>query len=376
MGVEQDCLPSELVDGAVTRAMMDLLSDGLIVTDDRGCMLAVNRAACVRFGYAEGELVGRNVSILMNLSDAQQHDGYLAAYRATGQGRIMGIGRVVIARSRDDEQFPVDLRLGEVTSFGKRYFLGIVADMSDAERRRHELDEMRSEIAQSFRLGAMTMLSNAIAHEINQPLTVIRSYVETLSHMVHSGDVIDQSELVQAMDNCAREAERAGLIVRRLREFLTRGHSEMERASMETLIENAAALAMADGKHRKVRLDRKLDPDADIVLVDPVQIEQVIFNLLRNAFQAMAHVGDARIQVVSHADGAMTELIVEDSGPGLLPEIEQSLFEKHNSSKPDGMGMGLAICRLIVEAHGGKLWAGRSSLGGAAFHFTVPRAGF
>ncbi|WP_169053463.1 sensor histidine kinase [Alteraurantiacibacter aquimixticola] len=370
---EDKGFPPELATVELIGPLAETLPVALVISDAEGKILAVNAMTEQMFGYRRREMLGGNISMLMPDSERDQHAEYVSTYMRTRKPRIIGIGRYLMARGKDGRHFPIDLSLGEAELSGEAVFIALMAGMETDETDRRKLEELREEIAQAFRMGAMGLLASAIAHEVNQPLTALRNYVETVAHMAESGAPIDREKLHEAMKACSEEAERAGQIIFRLRQFLTRGDAEMDRCSLSRLVSNALALAQADGDARLVNTVVKLSPEADAVLVDGVQIEQVLFNLLRNAFQAMKHEGEAVIRVISKPDRAMTEVAIEDSGPGMDGEKQQLLFRPFNSAKPEGMGVGLSICRAIVEAHGGKLWIETSSLGGAGFHFTVPR---
>jgi two-component system sensor kinase FixL len=180
---------------------------------------------------------------------------------------------------------------------------------------------------------------------------------------------------VDAVDRAAREALRAGEIIRRLRDFVARGETERRRESLSKLIEEASALALVGAKEHGVRVRFDLDPAADQVLVDRVQIQQVVLNLIRNAIDAMADLPKRELAVsVRPAADNMAMVSVADTGPGISQEIADRLFQPFITTKPTGMGVGLSISRAIIEAHGGRIWVEAGESGGAVFRFTVERA--
>jgi two-component system sensor kinase FixL len=169
---------------------------------------------------------------------------------------------------------------------------------------------------------------------------------------------------------------RAGQIIRRLREFVTRGETEKRVESVPTMIEEAGALALIGSGAMGVRVDFRFDPKVTNVFADRIQIQQVLANLMRNALEAM--VGRQRRKLAVSAvlvDTATVEIAVADTGPGIPPEIQGRLFEPFVSTKPNGMGLGLSICRTIVEAHGGLLRSDANAGGGTIFRFTLAAAG-
>ena len=355
------------------RALLDTNPEALIVIDTSGSILAFSRAARAMFGYSESEVLGRNVNMLMPSPDHEQHDNYIRNFLETGQKRLIGIGRHVMATNKDGHSFPVDLSIGEATIAGMRLFLGFLRDSTEEEEQRRSMHNLRGELAHALRVSSMGLLANAIAHEINQPLASIRNYVETIGELARGDATVDQALLREAMHACSHETERAGEIIRRLRQFMAKGDTEQSQHSLARLVGEGLALALADGEGTNVEVKLHLDKEADAILADGVHIQQVIFNLARNALQAMHGRQNSIIQVSSMKCDAMVEVVVEDSGGGLSETEQQQLFLPFNTSKPDGLGVGLSICRTIVEGHDGQIWSARSELGGAAFHFTLPR---
>lgn len=354
----------------------------MVVIDERGRILSFSSAAEAMFGYASAEIVGENVSTLMPSPDRERHDMYLDRYLATGRRKIIGIGRITSARRRDGSSFPIELSIGEARTAETRVFTGFIRDLTERQQAELRLHDLQDELAHVSRVTAMGTLATSIAHELNQPLTAIANYVETASAMLATPDEETLAIVREAMDECARQAVRAGQIVRRLRDFISRGETERSIVGLDRLINEASALAFVGAHARPIEYEVDLEAGAPLVLADRIQIQQVLLNLLRNAIQALSDTPFARLTVTSgHAPGGgaspdegMIVVTVADNGPGLSPEIAERLFQPFLSTKAEGMGLGLSICRTIVEAHGGRIWADRSALGGAAFHFTLPEA--
>jgi two-component system sensor kinase FixL len=186
----------------------------------------------------------------------------------------------------------------------------------------------------------------------------------------------DREQLVDILDKCSKQAVRAGQLIHRLRDFVRGGQPKIELVDAAALVDNSVTLAMINGFRRNVRLETDIPRGLSQVAVDPVQAQQVLFNLIRNAFEAM-HADDSaghrlRISVLPH-DENQIEFVIEDSGSGIDPEVADRMFESFVTTKGGGMGVGLSICKQIVESYGGAIWATQSAgLGGAAFHFTLP----
>jgi two-component system, LuxR family, sensor kinase FixL len=223
------------------------------------------------------------------------------------------------------------------------------------------------------RLSAMGEMASALAHELNQPLSAIANYLGGASRLMENQNSAD-ARVKDAIAKSAEQAVRAGDIIRRLRDFLTRGEGERSVESLSKLVQEACTLALVGAKEYGVRVRYMLDPEVDGVIVDRVQIQQVVLNLVRNALDAMREQDGRRELVVSTAPGEEEELAlisVADTGPGLDPAARDRLFQPFVTTKAEGMGVGLSISRTIVEAHGGRIWTEPNPEGGAIFRFTV-----
>ncbi len=344
----------------------------MIVIDERGTIVSFSAAAERLFGYSQAEVAGRNVSVLMPVPDHDRHDAYIARYLATGERRIIGIGRIVVGLRADGTEFPMELAVGEAAGDGGRIFTGFIRDLTEQQRAEFRLKELQSELIHVSRLSAMGTMASTLAHEINQPLTAIANYMEAAGDLLDDPGPGARALLREALDESGREALRAGTIVRRLREFVSRGEVEKRVEDLSTLIDDASRLALIGARERGVRTFFELDPAATAVLVDRVQIQQVLVNLLRNAVEALADqpIRDLTI-ATAREGGGMIRISVTDTGPGIAPEVAPQLFEAFASTKESGMGLGLSICRTIVEAHGGRIWTEPRPGGGTVFHFTV-----
>jgi len=355
------------------RSILETIPDAMIVIDERGHIRSFSAAAEKMFGFREAEVLGENVSALMPSPDRERHDSYLEHYLSTGERKIIGIGRVTTARHRDGSTFPIDLHIGEARIGDERLFTGFIRDLTERQQAELRLHDLQSELAHVSRVTAMGTLATSIAHELNQPLTAIANYVETASDLLlENTDRVTIGIVREALAECAAQSVRAGQIVRRLRDFISRGESERRIESLARVVNEASAMALIGAGERGVEVQVKLDPLADKVLVDRIQVQQVILNLVRNAIEAMAQSPVRRIRLSSRAVvGGQVEVMIEDSGPGLATEVAERLFQPFVSTKSEGMGLGLSICHTIVHGHDGRIWADASMLGGTAFHFTL-----
>jgi two-component system, LuxR family, sensor kinase FixL len=357
------------------RSILDTVPDAMIVIDGYGIIQLFSTAAERLFGYAEQEAVGRNVSELMPEPDRTRHDSYIARYRSTGERHIIGIGRIVTGKRRDGTTFPMHLSIGEMQSEGKVYFTGFVRDLTEHQQTQARLQELQSELVHVSRLTAMGEMASALAHELNQPLAAISNYMKGSRKLLAGSADPNAPKIENAMDRAAEQAFRAGQIIRRLRNFVSRGESEKRVESLSKLVEEAGALGLAGAREQNVQLRFSLDPEADLVLADRVQIQQVLVNLFRNALEAMAHSPRRELTATNFkvADD-MIEIVVSDTGSGFHDDVKPNLFQTFFTTKETGMGVGLSISRSIIEAHGGRMWAEDNASGGATFRFTLPAA--
>lgn len=357
------------------RSILSTVPDAMIVIDDQGKILSFSAAAERLFGYSEAELLGANVSALMPSPDRDRHDGYIARYLATGEKRIIGIGRVVFAQRKDGSTFPMELSIGEAASEAHPLFTGFIRDLTERQKTEARLESLQSELIHVSRVSAMGTMASTLAHELNQPLTAVANYVEAIRDMLAKPEPDDLPMIREALDDTAKEALRAGHIVRRLRDFVARGEVEKTIEKLPALINEAAVLGLMGAREKGVDPVFDLDPYASPVLVDKVQIQQVLINLIRNAVEAMADCPERRLTVSSRPDQhGFVRVTVADTGPGVAPAIAEQLFTAFVSTKADGMGLGLSICRTIVEANGGRIWMQPGEKGGTEFHFTMVSA--
>jgi two-component system sensor kinase FixL len=359
------------------RSILATIPDAMVVIDAHGHIISFSAAAERLFGYAEREVVGENVSMLMPSPDRERHDQYLENYRRTGVRKIIGIGRVTTARHRDGNTFPIELSVGEATLDGRRIFTGFIHDITHRQQAEMRLQDLQAELAHVGRISEMSSLASSLAHEMNQPLTAIANYCEAARDM-SEGSIDDATAglIREAMDEAAREAVRAGQIVGRLRQFMSHGESERRPESLSKLVTEANALALVGSREHGIDVQMQLDHDADDVFVDRVQIQQVLTNLIRNAIDAMLDSPIRSMVICAEAGPAdFVTVTVEDTGLGISASIADRLFQPFVTSKQAGMGIGLSICRTIIEAHGGRIWFEPRPGGGTKFHFTIPSLG-
>jgi len=356
-------------------AIIDTVRDAMIVIDEAGSIQFFSATAERMFGYSAEEVMGRNVSILMPSPDREAHNGYMQRYLETGEPHVIGIGRMTIGRRRGGGTFPMQLSVGEARTETGRFFTGFVQDLTERRETEVRLEELQNELARVSRISEMGTMASSLAHELNQPLAAIANYLEGAISLLGQSDDEDVLMARAALQEATQQSLRAGRIVRGLRDFIGRGDSEKTIESLGKLISEANALALIGAREQGVEVSMRLDPEVDMVMVGRVQVQQVLINLIRNAIDAMA--GSARkyilIQSEPYAHG-FVRVGVEDSGTGIETDVAARLFEPFQTTKDTGMGLGLSICRTIVEAQGGTIWVEPALDGGTIFYFTLPRA--
>ncbi|WP_034742960.1 sensor histidine kinase [Hyphomonas chukchiensis] len=353
-------------------SILDSVPDGMIVIDETGKIVAFSRAAEALFGYTAAEIIGRNVRELMAGRDESNHDQYIQNYLQTGERRIIGIGRVVTARKADGTLFTMDLKIGEAKIGEHWLFTAFVRDLTEQRKAEMRMREMQSELVHFSRLSAVGTMASALAHELNQPLTAVANYLEAGRDLLDRPGDASREILREAMDEGAKQAVRAGDIVRKLRGYVSRGEIDGRPVDLEPLLNDAAALARLSTNSSDVPILLRVAPGLETVIADPIQVQQVVINLVRNAQDALAETASPQISIEAAAgpQGYVT-VSVTDNGPGLNKEVQATLFKPFTTSKSGGMGLGLSICQTIVEAHGGAISAENVPGGGTCFRFTL-----
>jgi len=354
-------------------SILETVPEAIVIIDEEGLIEAFSPAAERLFGYSFDEVLGENVRLLMPSPYRDEHDGYLRRYKETGEKRIIGIGRVVTGRRRDGTTFPMELSVNEVTVSGRKLFTGFVRDLTERQRTERKMQEIQSELLHVSRLSAMGEMASGLAHEINQPLAAIANYVNSAKRILKDSQDADAARSVELIEKAAMQALRAGDIIRRLRSFVEKGEAIRQRENINKVVEEALALATLGQGVDGISVKMKLGSELPSVNIDKIQIQQVLLNLIRNSFEAMEGMSSGEMVVSTQKDGGGWVLVcVADTGPGLAPEVVEKLFQPFITTKKKGMGIGLSICRSIVEAHGGVLSLAAEKERGAVFLMRLP----
>ena len=298
------------------RSILDTVPDGIVVIDERGLIQSFSPAAERLFGYAPQEVYGRNVSVLMPSPYREAHDGYLHRYRTTGERRIIGIGRVVVGLRKSGDTFPMELDVGEFHVSGQRYFTGFVRDLTEGQQSKRRIEGLQAELLHATRLSVMGQMASTMAHELNQPLTAVLGYLGVGRRLLNQNPV-PADRLRDAMARAIGQAERAGEVIRRLRQFVNKGETERQVENLNSLVEEAVALGLVGAREAGIRLTLDLEHTPAPVLVDGVQIQQVILNLVRNAVEAMetTEIGRRELRIATQTIDAAAEVSVPTPDP-------------------------------------------------------------
>ncbi len=486
------------------QALLNAAVDAVIVIDHRGIIDTFNHAAEKLFGYEAPEIIGKSVNNLMTALDSHQHDQYIANYETTGEPKVIGRGREIVAKRRDNTEFPAILAVGEIKNSSPRRYVGFIHDITlrnqalqslqrseaqlksaqslahlgnyefeyasgpsywseqmytllgltgtqpaytldqfidqcvetpdqplvrakfgctesisnyldlefrikrpngvvrtvhartlrtigtggkdvvsgtlhDITDRKTAEDNARAnqeKLAQVSRLSTMGEMATGLAHEINQPLTAIAAYAQALLRMLDRPEGLDIEEIRDPLQQISTQAMRAGEVIRRLRNFIKNHINRTERVSLNALINEIRILASTDSNANDVTIKINQDPGISDVMVDPVQIQQVILNLIRNAIDATVEANPAQreisINTSQHADPDNVLVEVVDHGTGIADTQRQQIFEAFFTTKAQGTGLGLSISRSIINAHSGTLDFHSVPGAGTVFFFTLP----
>jgi PAS domain S-box-containing protein len=368
---ERQRLSRDLAESERRRAtILNTARDGIVSIDAYGHILSTNPAAELIFERPGHLLIGLDIHELI---DSAPNESPLINRIASS--RPAGVTTWEFdARRADGEVFPIELSVGRSEGADAQQYTLVIRDITLRRETEARARQHQAALAHVSRVSLAGEMAGALAHELSQPLTAIAAFARGCLRLL-AGPGPEPETLYEGVSEVVQQAERAGDVLGRLREFMRGGASQRASVEIGPLVDAAVGLASAEAVQNKIEIEVRVDPGLPAVLADPVQIEQVLLNLLRNAIDAIAIAGGrARLIVLkAHCEGFHTvQISVADSGPGVVHEVATSLFQPFVTTKPEGMGMGLSISRSIVESHGGRLRMVQSVGSGATFVFDLP----
>jgi len=378
----QQKLPNGGPKASKLEAILNSAVAAIITIDTSGLIDSINPATERIFGYHADELIGQNVRILMPEPFHNEHDSYISNYLSTGRRKIIGVGREVMGKRKDGTTFPLDLSVSEFVAGGKRYFAGIITNLSDRRRVEEALLESERKLAQAQRLEAIGQLTGGIAHDFNNLLTVITGNLELIEMSV-------QGEQLHKMLRDAQEAaDLAAKLTARLLAFARRSHLEPEILETNDLVLNVTSMLRRTlGEH--ISLSTVLAPDLWQVKVDPTQAESSLVNLAINARDAMSKGGklvvetrNSRMEEIRSGDtielphGDYVQISVSDTGTGMPAEVRDRAFEPFFTTKTRGHGTGLGLSMVygFAKQSGGHVTIYSELDHGTTINIYLPRA--
>ncbi len=356
-----------------TRAVRDSIIDAIITIDERGTIQSANNATERLFGYGAAELLGQNVNLLMPSPYREEHDSYLANYRATARRKIIGIGREVSGCRKDGTTFPIDLAVSEARVGGRRLFTGVVRDLSDRKRAEGEIRELQRLVQERARMADIGAVAAQIVHDIGNPIAGLSMQAQRLVRVARRNPEQPVALVVpEIAEQILRGVGRLDGMLQELRDFSRQQRLELVPIDLMrflvTVREHWNAVAATRGI--QLRIERHGEPSS--AMVDEPKLLRVLDNLVKNAIEAIEDGPGEVCLTVTASDSARhpVRLSVSDNGPGIPETLD--VFRLFETTKRDGCGLGLPIACRIVEAHGGVLSFARCEPHGTIFHIDLP----
>jgi PAS domain S-box-containing protein len=354
------------------RTLAETATDVILTIDQTSTILFVNGAVEKVFGYTPAEIVGQKITVLMPESMRPLHKEAMRRYLQTGEKRTSWNAVSLLGLHKNGREIDLDVSFAEMGTGDERFFSGIVRDVTERKRAEAALHEAQAQLAQVTRVATLGELTASIAHEINQPLGALVNSANACVRWLAAQNLerARQSALAVVADG-----QRAAEIIRRIRDLAQKAPFDKEWLDLNATIHEVIALVRSAAHRHGVVIETHLAADVPPTLGAGVQLQQVLLNLVMNAIEALRGVSaGSRVLWITSELVAATEVVIAvgDSGPGFHPQHLDRLFDAFYTTKPEGMGLGLAISRRIIAAHGGRLWATTRTPHGAVFQFTLP----
>lgn len=355
------------------RLAVEASPSGMVMIDSSGLIVLVNAETERLFGYQREELIGQSIDMLVPPNLRGMHSQHRRGFTGKPVARRMGAGRDLYGIRKDGTEFPVEIGLNPIHTENGLLVLSVVVDITERKLAQARVQNLQTELLHLSRLTTMGQMASSLAHELNQPLTAISNYVEGCRLLLDTSAATDLPLVRETMALVSEQALRAGNIIRRLREFVSRGETTRKVENLAELIEEASELALIGVKVDGISVKFAFHSTDALVLADKTQVQQVCINLVRNAVEAMQTSQRRELTITTARDGKdMIAVRVADTGSGITDEVRAQLFTPFVTTKSEGMGVGLSICRGIIESHGGQIDVEPNPQGGASFFFTLP----
>jgi PAS domain S-box-containing protein len=356
------------------RLAVEASPSGIVLVNRDGHITLVNTQTERMFGYDRNELIGKPVEILIPERFASGHSGYRAKFLGAPEARAMGAGRELFARRKDGSEFPVEIGLNPIQMAGGLLILANVVDISARLATEAQTRHNREQVELLSRVSLLGEMTASLAHELNQPLAAIMNNASAAMEYIEQGR-LSTKQLREILTDVTADGRRAFNIVRDVRNAIKKGTPIRGQINLNDVVKSVAHMLQPDAVANVCKMEMSLSPDLAAIEGEPTQIQQVLINLVSNAFDAMGETPASRrivrITTNSNGDGTIS-VAVRDHGRGIAEAARERLFEHFYTTKKKGLGMGLAIVRSIVEAHGGTITAENADGGGARFHFRLP----
>ena len=372
IGVSIDITPRKQAEEKF-RLAVEASPSGIVLVDGEGKIVLVNTHVEELFGYRREELIGKLVDILVPERFRADHPAHRTKFLAKPEAVVIGAGRELFARRKDGTEFPVEIGLNPIETADGILVLAAVADISARKLAEAEALQRREEVGHLSRVAVMGELAASIAHEVNQPLSGIISNAGAGRRLLDRGDV-ELHELRDLLDDIVADGRRAGDVIRGIQSMVKKSVSVRQRVNLNDLIINVAGMVNPTAILQSCEVVTLLDPNLPPVEADPIQLQQVLLNLVINSFDAMRDtpLSSRKVVIMTARTEDAIRASVRDYGVGISEEARDRIFEHFFTTKAQGLGMGLAIVRSIVESHGGTVGGENVEGGGAQFQFVLP----
>jgi PAS domain S-box-containing protein len=358
------------------RRVVEAAPNAMIMVNQEGQITLANQQAEKTFGYPREELLGCPIEMLVPERLRSGHQGFRHDYLCDPQARPMGAGRELFGRRKDGSEVPVEIGLSPIHTSKGLLVLASIVDITERKLAELEAARQRHDLTHLARVTALGELSSSLAHELTHPITAILSNAQAAQRFLADADV-DLDEVREILNDIVTQDQRAGDVIHGLRLLLKKGEpqKQCDDVDLNEVIRDVVQLMRSDLINRNVTVDTDLAQNLPAVTGDRVQLQQVLLNLALNGCDAMGDSSDRRLLVASQWENGAVRVSVADRGSGIPGEKMEQVFERFFTTKKEGMGLGLSVCRTIINAHHGKIWATNNGGCGATFHFSLPIVG-